>query len=175
VAKSCLDTMWLEHAGKLPVERLCATMDAVISRLAGGELMMTAFVVEIDPSRRVLSYCSAGHNPQLLVRAGAGRPEVVALFERSLRIGDGAGTDFRVKTAEYRAGDRLVLYTDGLVEHRDATLDDGLARLLAVAPDLAARPVSELCDEIRDRMAPDLTDDIALLARRVRDVEPPPG
>ena len=70
-------------------------------------------------------------------------------------------------------GATVVLYTDGLVEHRDATLDDGLARLLAVAPDLAARPLNELCDEILDRMAPDLSDDIALLAVRVRNVEAP--
>ena len=39
--------------------------------------------------------------------------------------------------------------------------------------DLAVRPVNEPCDEILDRMAPDLTDDLALLALRVRDVEPP--
>ena len=76
-------------------------------------------------------------------------------------------------TVALSPGATVVLYTDGLVEHRDATLDDGFARLLAVAPDLAARPVSELCDEILDRMAPDLTDDIALLALRVRDVEAP--
>jgi hypothetical protein len=31
--------------------------------------------------------------------------------------------------------------------------------------------VSELCDEILDRMAPDLSDDIALVAVRVRDIE----
>jgi serine phosphatase RsbU (regulator of sigma subunit) len=62
-----------------------------------------------------------------------------------------------------RPGATVLLYTDGLVERRDATLDDGFDRLLAVAPDLAARPVSELCDEILVGMAPDLTDDIALL------------
>jgi serine phosphatase RsbU (regulator of sigma subunit) len=65
-------------------------------------------------------------------------------------------------------GATVVLYTDGLIEHRDATLDDGLARLLATAPDLAARPVSEVCDELLARLEPELTDDIALLALRVR-------
>lgn len=70
-------------------------------------------------------------------------------------------------------GATVLLCIDGLIERRDATLDDGLARLLAVAPDLAARPVSELWDEILDRMAPDLTDDIALLPLRVRDGKAP--
>ena len=53
---------------------------------------------------------------------------------------------------------------------RSTTVSPGCS---AVAPDLAARPVSELCDEILGRMAPDLTDDIALLALRVRDVAGP--
>jgi serine phosphatase RsbU (regulator of sigma subunit) len=68
-----------------------------------------------------------------------------------------------------RPGATVVLYTDGLVERRDATLDDGLERLRAVAADLARRPVDELCDEIIARLHPDLTDDIALLAVRVLD------
>ena len=45
----------------------------------------------------------------------------------------------------------------------------GLDRLLAAAPGLAALPVDEVCDELLLRLAPDLTDDIALLAVRVRD------
>jgi serine phosphatase RsbU (regulator of sigma subunit) len=151
VAKSCLDTMWLEHAGKVPVEKLCATLNAVISRLAGGDLMMTAFVVEIDPSRRVLSYCSAGHNPQLLVRAGAGQPEIVALFERGLRIGDAADADFRVKTVAYQAGDRLVLYTDGLVERTDpAGTEYGTRRLQRALRARAALGAAEVLDAILD-------------------------
>jgi serine phosphatase RsbU (regulator of sigma subunit) len=66
-------------------------------------------------------------------------------------------------------GATVVLYTDGLIEHRDATLDDGFARLLSVAPGLATAPVDDLCDELIARLDPELTDDIALLTLRVRD------
>jgi serine phosphatase RsbU (regulator of sigma subunit) len=92
------------------------------------------------------------------------------LLERPVNVLLGVGPEAprRHHTVDLMPGATVLLYTDGLVEHRDATLDEGLAKLLAVAPDLAARPVSELCDEILTRMAPDLTDDIALLAVRVR-------
>ena len=68
-----------------------------------------------------------------------------------------------------------MLYTDGLVERRNAFLDDGLGRLLAAAPELARRPVEALCDELLHRLQPDLTDDIALLAVRVRTDGTPSG
>jgi serine phosphatase RsbU (regulator of sigma subunit) len=97
------------------------------------------------------------------------------LLERpaNVLLGVAPATPRRHHTVALRPGATVLLYTDGLVEHRDATLDDGLGKLLAVAPDLAARPVSELCDEILVRMAPDLTDDITLLAVRVRAAERP--
>jgi sigma-B regulation protein RsbU (phosphoserine phosphatase) len=130
VAKSCLDTMWLEHGGRLPLGKLCATMNDVIARLGRGELFMTAFVIEIDPARRALTYCSAGHNPQLLVRTGGARPEAEPLFERGLRLGDGSATDFAIKTATYGPGDWLVLYTDGLIDRSDgAGVEFGIRRL----------------------------------------------
>jgi serine phosphatase RsbU (regulator of sigma subunit) len=91
------------------------------------------------------------------------------LLERpaDLLLGVIPSTPRQHHTLDLPPGAVVVLYTDGLVERRSATLDDGLARLLAVAPDLARRPVDELCDEILDRLEPDLTDDIALLAFRV--------
>ena len=44
-------------------------------------------------------------------------------------------------------GDRLVMYSDGLVERRNATIDEGLDRLarsLTTAPDLTASEISEV-------------------------------
>jgi serine phosphatase RsbU (regulator of sigma subunit) len=119
---------------------------------------------------RTLRWSNAGHLPPLLVA-----PDGAATFlERPADLLLGVAPDRpRFQHAvPLRPGDTVVLYSDGLVERRDAPLDDGLARLLAVAPDLARRPVDELCDEILGRLAPDLTDDIALLAVRVREDRP---
>jgi serine phosphatase RsbU (regulator of sigma subunit) len=70
-------------------------------------------------------------------------------------------------------GSTLVLYTDGLVERRDASLDDGFARLVSAARELAALDLETFCDGLLDRMADDGGDDVALLALRAHDPDRP--
>jgi serine phosphatase RsbU (regulator of sigma subunit) len=60
----------------------------------------------------------------------------------------------------------LVLYTDGLVEHRGRGLDEGLRRCrrAALAPRGDAEGISE---HLLAELAGDLEDDVALLVLRV--------
>jgi anti-sigma regulatory factor (Ser/Thr protein kinase) len=62
----------------------------------------------------------------------------------------------------------ILLYTDGLIERPDETLDEGFARLRAAAADCADLPVSAVCAELLDRMTPPggYTDDVVVLALR---------
>ena len=60
-----------------------------------------------------------------------------------------------------------MLYTDGLVERRGSTLDEGLRRLTAAAGDLPGLPVEAVADTLLARVAPDFSDDVALLVLRV--------
>jgi serine phosphatase RsbU (regulator of sigma subunit) len=65
-------------------------------------------------------------------------------------------------------GTTVLLYTDGLIERRDAVLDDGMDRLRAAAAELADRPLDELCDELIDRLVESTPqDDVALVAIRL--------
>jgi serine phosphatase RsbU (regulator of sigma subunit) len=114
-----------------------------------------------------LRWSNAGHPPPLLVE-----PDGTArLLDRpsDLLLGVAPDADRHDHAVDLRPGASVLLYTDGLVERRDASIDVGLERLLAAAADLATRPVDELCDELIARLHPELTDDIALLALRVRD------
>jgi serine phosphatase RsbU (regulator of sigma subunit) len=68
------------------------------------------------------------------------------------------------------SGATLFLYTDGLVERRGQSLDEGLAHLRAVLEELASRNSSldELCDGVLARLLhPQAEDDVALVAVRV--------
>ena len=130
---------------------------------------LVAHVEEADPAGgrpRTFRWSSAGHPPPLLIEANG----VATLLERPSEVLLGVSPDVARThhSVPLSSGATVVLYTDGLVERRDATLDDGLGRLLAAAPELARRPVEDLCDELLVRLDPELTDDIALLALRVR-------
>jgi signal transduction histidine kinase len=65
------------------------------------------------------------------------------------------------------AGSTLLLVTDGLVERRGFSLDDGLARLLALVEQRSADDLDQLCDAIVDTLVPPAaSDDVAIVAVR---------
>jgi serine phosphatase RsbU (regulator of sigma subunit) len=112
----------------------------------------------------MLRWSSAGHLPPLLLRADGTVWLLDTPPERLL------GTDQPARRTDHEAllgpGDTVLLYTDGLVEHR-GDLDEGTAQLAAVLGRLAGVPLDELCDKLLTRLAGDPTDDdIALLALR---------
>jgi serine phosphatase RsbU (regulator of sigma subunit) len=63
--------------------------------------------------------------------------------------------------------DTLVLFTDGLVEHRQAAIDQGLARVAAALAATGAGPLEQLCDVLLAQVGEHPHDDVAVLAVRV--------
>ncbi|NUO46656.1 MAG: SpoIIE family protein phosphatase [Streptomyces sp.] len=118
-----------------------------------------------NAGRCELSWTNAGHPPPLLVtREGVasyltdGHGVLLGLLPERARP-DG--------TVELPPDATLVLYTDGLIESRARTLDDGLDRLCRHAAALAHRPLETFTDELLARARPpDNDDDVALLAVR---------
>jgi hypothetical protein len=64
-------------------------------------------------------------------------------------------------------GVTLVLFTDGLVEHHEHPIDDGLACLARLATEHASEPPGRLCHALVDDAPGDGSDDIAILALRL--------
>jgi serine phosphatase RsbU (regulator of sigma subunit) len=63
-------------------------------------------------------------------------------------------------------GSTLLLYTDGLIERRGASLDEGVAWLCREVAALRDLPLEELCDRLLAVLPDALDDDVALLALR---------
>lgn len=85
-----------------------------------------------------------------------------------LGTGGLGGADFETTVLDLVPGDRLVLYTDGLVETRDDPLDDRLDLLLGLltGPGL---PLEATCDRLLSALRhPDAADDVALVIAHVR-------
>jgi PAS domain S-box-containing protein len=115
----------------------------------------------------VLRLSNAGHLPPAL-RRGDGHVRLLR-SSVSLLVGAALGIERDETEEAVGPGTVLVLYTDGLVEHRERDLDDGLALLeqtLAEAPDGTAQ---EVLDTIVSRLVgtDPLDDDVAVLVVRV--------
>ncbi|MFB6774344.1 MULTISPECIES: SpoIIE family protein phosphatase [unclassified Streptomyces] len=116
-----------------------------------------------DPHERRCLIANAGHLPPVRLRAGH-PPELLDL-PTGVPLGVG-GVPFSTTAVALEPGDRLVLYTDGLVETRRHPLDERLDALLALldGPD---RPLEEVCDQLlRTLHEPENSDDVALLIAR---------
>jgi serine phosphatase RsbU (regulator of sigma subunit) len=128
------------------------------------ETAATAIVARFEPGLRRLTWAQAGHPPPLLSRGGRTQP-----LPRPSGTMLGVVEDARYECAELRLdiGDLLLFYTDGLVEHRSRTLDEGLAAVIHTVDEAVAaaprQPLAELVNRLR-QANPD--DDTCILAVR---------
>lgn len=142
---------------------------------AGGmdQAFATCVYAVHDPNRQECRISSAGHLPPVLVH-----PDGTAGF---LDVPNGAplgvgGVSFHTTRLAIGPGDRLVLYTDGLVETRHDSIDTRLEELLRLLTG-PRRPLEETCDLLlRSMRHPEGHDDVALLIAEIRQPEAaPPG
>ena len=128
------------------------------------ETAATAIVARYEPDLRRLTWAQAGHPPPLLCRGGRTQP-----LARPAGPMLGVVEDATYECAELRLaiGDVLLLYTDGLIEHRHRGIDEGLATVMRTVDDAVAtaprQPLAELVSRLR-QANPD--DDTCILAVR---------
>lgn len=124
----------------------------------------TAVVARYSPFTATVVWAQAGHLAPLHTRAG-----VTTELERPAGPLLGAIRDADYDTASFTIvpGDLLLLYTDGLVEHRGRSLTEGLAPVVAtlnwVSAGSGQRPLTDLLTRL-PRANPD--DDTCILAAR---------
>lgn len=143
---------------------------AVVAEYDRVDTFATAVYGILDAESHVLDWALAGHPRPILLRG-----------DTAVLLGDdGRGTVFGTPVAsgvrgerseqqlELSEGDLLVFYTDGVIERRFASLEQGTARLIGVIEQMAETPVEILAGRIIDELCGDAADDCCVLVFRRR-------
>ena len=145
----------------LSLPEIARVVDWSVARAAGDEDFVTALFAEFDP-RGWLELVTCGHPPPLRLTADGG---LQALNPAAYATPLGLHPDLRASTFSVAAGDRLVFYTDGLLEARDRA--GRLFRLEDCLDSLRRTDLEQAVDELLDRLVAHtgrrLDDDVAIL------------
>jgi len=133
-------------------------------------LFITAFMGIVDSTTGVLRYASAGHEPPLVVPAGSGR--VRRLDASGPLLGAFPTIALAEHATQLRAGDLLLLHTDGAIDARDPFRRRfGDVRLARAAGSARGGTAAELVAAVAGAVArfaagEPAADDLALVAVR---------
>jgi serine phosphatase RsbU (regulator of sigma subunit) len=144
-----------------PPERLVGWLNDLVRHVAPEH---TASVIAgyFDPPSRTLTWAQAGHPPPILVRDSWARP-----LDPPPGILLGAGDEeYTAATLALDPGDLLLLYSDGLIERRDRSVEVGVATLAAAVRGISD-PEHAIDAALRAFGATDSEDDTCLVALHV--------
>ena len=147
-------------------------LDRVVRSLDGGQMATLLYLV-MEEDHGSVTFASAGHVPPLVIS-----PEGEAEYLETAPnppLGVFESPRHTERAAKLEPGSTIVLYTDGLVEERGVSIDQGLEALRLAAAQDPCHP-DELCERLVAAMLAihPANDDIAVLALRALPAAPPP-
>ncbi len=149
-----------------PAAFLGAANDVVVEEIGAGKFI-TMLYLTIDLARGEVACASAGHPPPRLLDP---QGNVTSLDANGLVLGIEPGHEFDELRRPFDHGATVVLYTDGLVEARQAGElygEERLDRALAEHHDLPAQQLAAVVlEECRRWAGGDLRDDCAIVVVR---------
>jgi serine phosphatase RsbU (regulator of sigma subunit) len=144
-----------------PPQRLLGWLNDLVHHV-DAEHTASVMAGYFDPRSRTLTWAQAGHPPPLLVRGEEARPLTVPA---GILLGAGRG-GYQEASLFLEPGDLLLLYSDGLIERRDRSLEEGLATLTSAAAGISdpGRVISAVLSALGST---DPEDDTCVVALRV--------
>lgn len=140
----------------------CRSISCVVSKLnravslhCPSNRFITFFACAVHPENGEVTYCNAGHNPALLVRASG---EVEVLGEGGIILGIRPAEIYEEHHAQLDRGDTLLLYSDGVTDATKAGMgelgeDFGMDRLSGVLSATRGLPAHGIIDSVRDAVS----------------------
>ena len=141
---------------------LLSGMNAALCGNTQGQYVTAAYVY-LDAESNALHYSAAGHPAMLLLRDGT----VTEISENGMLLAAVDTANYESKSLPLKPGDRLLLYTDGLVEARnnEGQLfgDQSLSRILKDTRHLSSLEAVDHLLEVVQRWAKTQDDDLTVL------------
>jgi sigma-B regulation protein RsbU (phosphoserine phosphatase) len=110
--------------------QLLSELNRLFCGQSHGQFVTAAYAI-LDANAQTATYSAAGHPPLLLWRNGSG--EVREIEENGLPLGILATAEYSEITIPFSRGDRLAMYTDGIVESENLSGEEfGSTRLSEV-------------------------------------------
>jgi sigma-B regulation protein RsbU (phosphoserine phosphatase) len=126
----------------LPPRELCQRLNRILCDLTPLGKFVTFFYAVLDSAHNHLTYCNAGHNPPLLIRPDGTCAE---LEMGGAVLGQFPRWSYEQEELQMRCGDKLLLFTDGLVEVTDAQEEPfGEHNLLRITRENSSASAQEL-------------------------------
>jgi len=161
----------------LPPGELCHRLNRILCELMPVGKFISFFYGVLDHQENRLTYCNAGHNPPLLIRADGASTE---LDSQGAVLGQFPEWQYRQSELKMRSGDRLLLLTDGMVENYDKGEQFfGEQSLIRIARETPHASAGELMQSLMKAAARHsdghFQDDASLIVLRASELEPGAG
>ena len=149
-----------QHAGS--PERLLAGVNEALCGSTQSQFVTAAYVY-LDAEKGELAYSAAGHPPMLLLREG----RVSSIEENGLLLGMFSASVYSSTKRKLLKGDRLLLYTDGVIEAANGSEEEfgpeRLYKLLTESAGMAAEQTADLILSTVQRWASTQMDDLTVV------------
>ncbi|MBB5124993.1 SpoIIE family protein phosphatase [Streptomyces griseoloalbus] len=142
--------------------QLLSWLNIVAHHLTGG-VTATAVCGLYDPASRTLRWARAGHLPPVLVRGSEATPLPLV---RGLLLGAVPEASYEEAEVRLAAEDNLLMYTDGLIERRDRSVEESLTHLLTTAATVPGT-LDQRLDRLLTYSKSDTDDDTCIVGIRV--------
>ncbi len=131
---------------------------------------LTAFYAVIDTDTMRCTYCNAGHPKQLLLRANG---DVTELTSMGFLLGSIEAAQFADETVDLAPGDRMVFFTDGVIETTNGEQEQfGRHRIAEVLRETYSSGIEDLSNNILSELVmfmdePVFDDDVTILIAEI--------
>jgi phosphoserine phosphatase RsbU/P len=130
----------------LPPRELCRRLNRILCDMTPVGKFISFFYAVLDYEQNRLTYCNAGHNPALVIGSDGSSGE---LQTGGAVLGQFPAWAYEQRELQMKSGDRLVIFTDGLVEaSNDREEFFGEENLVRIAREKSGSSAKELMDSL---------------------------